>query len=241
MRFKIHFTALAGALVCFVNSAEARLTPTHLRCEYLVNPLGIDATQPRLSWIVESKERAQVQTAYQILVASSEAGLKKDRGDLWDSGIISYDETVNIVYAGKPLQSRQQCFWKVRVWGKQGKVSESEPASWEMGLLDAADWKAKWIARTTDVEEKPAPMFRHEFHVKGKIKSARLYVCGLGNADVRINSLWVYGHLLDPAYTRYDKRVLYATYDVAHFLKQGDNAIGVVLGNGWFNVQTRAV
>ncbi|MGB9717303.1 MAG: family 78 glycoside hydrolase catalytic domain [Thermoproteota archaeon] len=117
-----------------------------LRCEYRVNPLGVDVLKPRLSWIVESSERGQFQTAFQIIVSSTRANLEKDIGDLWDSGKVQSEETSQITYAGKTLSSRMECWWKVRVWDKQGRPSEwSEPAYWTMGLLEPDDWKAKWI------------------------------------------------------------------------------------------------
>ena len=117
-----------------------------MRCEYRPNPLGIDVTRPRLSWIVNSTERGQRQTGYQVLVASSEDILKLDKGDLWDSGQVKSDDTTGIVYAGKPLLSHQRCYWKVRVWDKDDKPSAwSSPAFWSMGLLEPVDWKAEWI------------------------------------------------------------------------------------------------
>jgi alpha-L-rhamnosidase len=122
------------------------LNVTYLRCEYKVNPLGIDVTKPRLSWILESDQRAQVQTAYRILVADSEEKLRQDVGNLWDSGKISSDQSNQIIYKGKPLKSRMHCFWKVRVWDRDDRVSAwSEPAFWSMGLLETQDWRAKWI------------------------------------------------------------------------------------------------
>jgi alpha-L-rhamnosidase len=129
-----------------VSSALAATTATDLRCENLENPQGIDAAQPRLSWILKSRERGQKQTAYRVLVASSAAKLKAGEGDLWDSGRVSSDQSIQLSYAGKPLASPAQCFWKVRMWDKDGKVSAwSEPALWTMGLLRPEDWKAKWI------------------------------------------------------------------------------------------------
>ena len=119
------------------------LTVETVRCEYLDNPLGIDTPQPRLSWVLESKQRAQTQTAYQVLVASSDALLKADTGDLWDTGTVTSDQTVQVVYAGKPLLSRMQCYWKVRLWDKAGKAAPwSSPAEWTMGPLREQDWKA---------------------------------------------------------------------------------------------------
>lgn len=126
--------------------AAGALKPALLRCEYRVNPLGVDATKPRLSWTVASDNRGQVQTAYQVLVARDSETLKHDHADLWDSGKVHSDDTTAIVYAGPPLATHQRCAWKVKVWDKDGKASAwSEPAAWSMGLLKASDLKAKWI------------------------------------------------------------------------------------------------
>ena len=223
-------------------AAGASLEPTQLRCEYLPNPLGIDTVIPRLSWVVESKQRAQKQTAYQVLVASTESGLKSDEADLWDSGKVESDRSFQIVYSGQKLHSRQRCCWKVRVWDKEGKASDySKPAFWEMGLLSPGDWHAEWIGQTKDIESRPAPMLRRGFLLDGKIKSARAYICGLGYYELDINGKRVGDHVLDPGYTRYDKRALYVTYDVTEDVRNGKNALGVILGNGWYNVQTKAV
>jgi alpha-L-rhamnosidase len=122
------------------------LAPAYLRCEYLSDPLGIDEPAPRLSWIVESGERGQRQTAWRVLVASTEKLLRQDQGDLWDTGKVAGDETIGAAYQGKPLVSHQHCFWKVKVWDKDGRESPwSKPASWSVGLLQAGDWKAEWI------------------------------------------------------------------------------------------------
>jgi alpha-L-rhamnosidase len=142
------FWACAVFVVVFQCSAawSAPLGVEQLRCEYLKDPLGVDAAQPRLSWIVDSDQRGQCQTAYQVLVASLPQRLTRDEGDLWDSGKVASDETAQIAYAGKPLASRQACFWKVRAWDRDGKPTPwSEPARWEMGLLKAGDWTARWI------------------------------------------------------------------------------------------------
>ena len=233
---------LCASLALGVSSAVAGVSVEKLRCEYLENPLGIDATQPRLSWVLESEQRGQAQTAYQILVASSEAMLKADKGDLWDTGTVTSDQTIQVAYAGKTLASFQRAYWKVRVWDKEGKPSAwSRPARWEMGLLSPQEWQGQWIGRTTDTNSLPAPLLRRVFTLEGKIKQARAYICGLGYYELHINGKKIGDHLLDPGYTRYDKRALYVTYDVTDALQRGKNAIGVILGNGWYNVQTRAV
>lgn len=132
--------------LAFASTAFARITVTDLCCEYLENPQGIDVAQPRLAWVLNSEERNQRQTACQILVASSPAKLKSDLGDLWDSGKVDSDQSIQVAYAGKPLVSNEECFWKVRVWDKDGQMSAwSRPAEWSMGLLQASDWHARWI------------------------------------------------------------------------------------------------
>ncbi len=222
-------------------AAAGALTVTDLRCEYLANPLGIDAPQPRLSWIVDSKQRSQVQSAFQIIVSTNEAQLKSSVGELWDTGRIAADQTLLIAYGGRPLTSGQRAWWKVKVWDAAGNESVSEPAFWEMGLLTPQDWPAQWIARTSDTNSRPAPYLRRTFNLTAKIKRARAYICGLGYYELHINGKIVGDRLLDPAYTRFDKRVFYSTYDVTEDLRRGKNAMGVILGNGWYNVQTLAV
>ena len=215
-----------------------------LKCEYRVNPLGLDTPQPRLSWLLESAERGQRQTAYQVLAASTAALVAKDKGDLWDSGKISSGESVQVVYGGKPLRPGERVYWKVRAWDLNGNSSAySPPAHWEMGLLVPEDWRAAWITRKQDgplseeqmFEDNPAPLFRKEFLLGKKISRARAYVSGLGYYELRLNGQRVGDQVLDPGWTAYSKRVLYSTYNVTEQLKRGQNALGVMLGNGWYN------
>jgi alpha-L-rhamnosidase len=242
MHQKTLFQRLIGvaALAVALPGALGATTLSHLRCEHLDNPLGIDTARPRLTWIIESDQRAQKQTAYQVWVASSQAKLRAHQGDLWDSGKVTSDETTSIDYDGQPLASRQSCFWKVRVWDQDGKTFESKTARWEMGLLQPTDWQAQWIGRTTDTNVSTAPLLRRAFVLDGQIRQARAYICGLGYFELYLNGKRVGNHLLDPGYTRYDRRALYVTHDITSLLKRGPNAIGVILGNGWFNVQNKA-
>ncbi|MFO1513819.1 MAG: alpha-L-rhamnosidase N-terminal domain-containing protein [Verrucomicrobiota bacterium] len=146
--------ALIPGLLLLAGVCFADVETKNLRCEYLVNPLGIDATRPRLSWIITANQRGEKQTAYQVLVASTERGLSQDQGDLWDSGKVASGETAQIEYAGRPLASRQSCYWKVRTWDRAGKSGAWSPAAqWHMGLLQPTDWSAKWIV----AESPPAP------------------------------------------------------------------------------------
>ena len=211
-----------GVLAFVLPSAMAATTVCTLRCEDLDDPLGIDAARPRLSWIVASDHRGQRQTAYQILVASTRDRLQANLADLWDSGKAASDATIQIAYGGSPLASRQACFWKVRVWDNDGRIAESKTARWEMGLVQPGDWQARWIGRTTDTHVTIAPLLRREFTLDGTVRQARAYICGLGYFELTVNGQRVGDHLLDPGYTRYDRRVLYVTHDVTGLgLRQG--------------------
>ena len=201
----------------------------NLRCEYLANPNGIDVLQPRLSWMLDSDRRGEKQTAYQVVVTTTQ-------GELWDSGKVPSDQSIQVEYAGKPLSSRQACQWRVRVWDKDGKPSAwSKPATWTMGLLTPDDWQAKWIGSPAGELVAPAPLLRKTFTVAQPIKRATVYVTGLGFYELHLNGGKVGDHEMDPGFTRYDRRVLYATHDVAPQIHRGVNTIGMMLGNGWFN------
>lgn len=225
-----------------------------LLCEYMPNPLGLDTLSPRLSWRMESARRGQNQTAYQIIAASSPENLKNNEGDLWDTGKVDSAQTLHIAYQGKPLASYQHCYWKVRLWDKDGRPSAwSEPASWTMGILSQDEWKGQWLGYTKAYstpdelslkgkwkQQSPSPMFRKTFAISKSIKNATLHVCGLGFHEVYLNGSKVGDHVLDPAFTRYDRACLYVTHDVTRMLQKGGNAVGVMLGNGWYNVFTSA-
>lgn len=396
------FLALVGSLFAATSKSNVDngLMVSRLRCQYLVDPAGIDAAAPELSWIVESPRRGAMQSAYQILVASSPAKLDAGEGDLWDSGRVESGETLGIRYAGRPLESRQRCYWRVRTWDEQGQPSPwSKPATWSAGLLNKDDWKAEWIGGATatldnppadldgadwiwtaeddrspglrmfykvwslpkgiaiksawitvvggevtsfyinshevvqtmhrsepmqvDVrsqltpgenllvmavrqgedgpiggcaklvitpetgapivvttdgdwriaaeqnptdmnlgegsEDKPAwvaglygdkpwgiqraerlatepPHYlRNEFSVKGDIKQAVLSVTALGWADVYLNGERVSDDLFGSGWTEYKKRVYYRSYDVTSLLRQGENAWGAILADGWYS------
>lgn len=241
---KITFT-LSIILLCFIFPGQlhsAGLQAHELRCEYLEAPLSIENPAPRLSWTLEASGRAEVQTAYQILVASTPELLNEDQGDLWDSGKIPSTRTNQVQYAGQSLPARQDCYWKIRAWDKAGEVSSwSEPAYWKMGLLDASEWKAHWVGfdnrRLNKHEElhlPPSPYFRKTWSTKGKIKRAFLYSTALGLYEARINGQKVGEDYFAPGWTDYDQRVYYQTYEVTDLLRSGNNALGFILANGWY-------
>jgi alpha-L-rhamnosidase len=224
------------ALVLWVAlPAHAMLTPTHLRCEYMVNPMGVDVAHPRLFWVDKSEERGQGQSAYEILVASSAQKLAKNQGNLWDSGKVFSDETIQISYTGQSLKSSEQVFWKVRAWDNAGKVSSwSKPATWTMGLLQPEDWQARWIAAPTNSE---SLLLRHDFVVKPGLKRALVFVCGLGQYVMSLNGKKVGNDFLSPGWTDYRKTCLYDTRDITSLLRKGTNAVGLFLGNGMYRVE----
>ena len=305
-----------------------------LRCEYHNNPLGIDITEPRLSWVSQSEKRGWKQSAYQILVASSQKALDADRGDLWDSGKVEAQQSIQIPYAGKPLLSHAQCFWKVKVWDQNGAASPwSQTATWSMGLLNETDWQAQWIGhdkavkitpnrdaelagkghkititkalygikgnskKQVDIKEKlqahvdagnlslkvtnefagkdpafeekkvleaqwlvddwksgsvtaensvcdltigrpkqylPAPYLRKEFTVATGVKRAIIYATAQGVYELSLNGQRVSNDVFMPGWTDYKQRIYYTAYDVTDLLKAGPNAIGAILGDGWF-------
>jgi hypothetical protein len=218
--------------------ASPSVSPASLRCEYRVNPQGVDVLQPRFSWTLESPERGQSQSAYQILVASSRNALDAGQADEWDSGKVASRESVGVAYGGKPLSSHLRCYWKVRTWDQNDVPSEWSPvASWSMGILHPEDWQATWIAWSrTAINSGPLPMFRREFSVARKVTRATAYISGLGFFELYLNGRKVGDHVLEPGWTNYRRTNLYATYDVGDFLRSGANAIGVLLGNGMYNV-----
>ncbi len=216
----------------------------NLRCEYRVDPLGIGTDKPRLSWVLESSERGQMQTAYRILAADSKKMLARDEGNLWDSGRVESSDTLQIEYSGSALGSRQRCYWKVRVWDRDRRPSQwSEPAYWECALLHPEDWEGSWISdgrptpqRDEDFyAEDPAPLLRRSIPIDRKVVRGRLYITGLGYYEARINGQRVGDRYLEPGWTDYRDRIHFSTYDVTGLLQKGENCLGVMLGNGWYN------
>jgi alpha-L-rhamnosidase len=338
MKLKTRLAALFTVATCGIvyhASAADILQPVNPRCEYLVDPLGIDQTAPRLSWMLESTKRGDHQAAYQVLVASTPELLNKDQGDLWDSGKVESEDNTAVVYSGKPLQSQTGCYWKVRVWSA---LTDEQPqwtpsARWTMGLLKPEDWHAKWIdtasaeaaenakspvtivhasyqavpartrGRATTAPAAPLPQMdvtsvlsglvkngslnvvvdnknmggdpaedkrkellveyeqaghhhtvkiaedktlelpqsssqlwylRKAFQTKGPVRSAMLYVTAEGIYEMHINGQRIGDQFFAPGWTDYNKRFRYQAYDVTSLVKQGGNALGAQVANGWF-------
>jgi alpha-L-rhamnosidase len=209
------------------------ITLSNLRTEYVENPLGLETPQLRFSWQLNHLQRGQLATAFQVLAASKPELLQRDLGDLWDSGKLSPGE-FPVTYAGVPLISRQRCWWKTRAWDKDGEMGPySEPAWFEMGLLQPRDWQAEWVGFPAGWNGK-ALYFRRPFLVDKPVAHARIYICGLGYYELRLNGKKVGENVLDPAPTAYDRRALYCVYDVGEFLQRGENVAGVIVGNGWY-------
>ena len=211
---------------------------TKLRCEYTTDPLGIDARIPRLSWIGQGKGRGLMQGAYQVQVAANPEALAAESGLIWDSGKVVSDQSLHVPYGGPAVSSRARYYWRVRLWNQTGEEGPwSEVAWWEMGLLEASDWRARWI--TPDLEQdagasQPSPYLRKGFRLEGAVRQARAYVSGLGLYELEINGRRVGDQELTPGWTSYDQRVQYQTYDVTELLRTGENAMGAVLGDGWY-------
>ncbi len=213
-----------------------------MRVEYLDNPLGVDVRSPSLSWQLKSSDRNVLQVAYEIRVAKSAAPDLDGSNYIWQTGKMISGQSLHILYAGKPLESAQKYYWQVRVWDNKGNISAWSPvAFWQMGLLNEKDWKGKWIgldvnyvSPADDHRRLPARMLRREFKMNRSIANATVFISGLGFSELYLNGKKVGDRIMDPTHSNYNKRVLYATYDVTKYLTVGQNAMGVILGNGRF-------
>jgi alpha-L-rhamnosidase len=228
---------LSAAGGCFAQYAM------RLRCEYLVNPLGIDVSAPRLSWVMDDARHGARQTAYRLVVGKDSAAVAGGNGECWDTEKVMSDE-MRAVYAGDPLESFTRYYWSVRLWDGDGTESVPVTAFFETGMMNAGEWKGTWISdgystvSGNGMDVKPAPYFRKEFTARGNVKSARVYLAVAGLYELYVNGKPVGNQRLDPAFTLFDRRNLYVVHDVTEQLREGRNAVGVLLGNGWYNHQS---
>lgn len=242
-------------LIGFMSNAQLRAV--YLRCEYLQDPLGVEDPHPRLSWELLSELQNARQSAYRILVADDPALLKKNRGNIWDSRKVNTDASIQIRYSGTRLAPGKKYYWKVMTWDANGQPSAfSEPAQWRMGLPDAGDWSgAQWIARdvlpdsnqivpyahgngkkTWGKRPDILPLLRKDFRVAKPVKQATVFISGLGHFEMHINGKKTGDHFLDPGWTQYAKHAQYVTFDITSQLQNGENALGVMLGNGFYYI-----
>lgn len=260
-----YFLIITTALLSSCKSKKENLNETlhfdQLLCDYREDPLGIDHPNPKLTWIVNDSHPGNYQTAYQVLVADSQDQINRNSGNIWNSGKVHSGRSAQIEYDGQILDSGKKYYWKVRIWDRNNEISGfSKTATWETGLLYPDDWKAAWISAPVvfdwakrDQQRKqlskdappekgePAPIFRKVIKLNDNLQSARAYISGLGYYELYINGSKIGDKILDPAFTDYEKTVLYSTYDITALLKKGDNALGVMLGNGWYNMAARGV
>ena len=217
-------------LSIFTSTAFSQVIVKNLLCEHLSNPIGLDVKEPRFNWQLGSDKRNVMQTAYEVKVVLGKT-------TVWSSGKVLSDQSVHVPYAGDALQSGKKYNWQVRVWDNEEKISVwTEPASFQMALLNAADWKAKWIEAgfAEDSVNRPAQYFRKQFPLTKKIVSATAYITAHGMYEAQINGKRVGDYYLTPGWTSYNTRLQYQVYDVTSLLTNGNNAVGVMLGNGWY-------
>lgn len=229
----------------------------NLQCEYKTNPLGIESVAPKLSWQLQSYNHSIMQTAYRVVVADDASKLAGNNADVWDSGKVPSNKSLQISCNGKAMQAAKTYYWKVMVWDNHGKASAwSNIATWQMGLLSKADWHgADWIAydklpgslaivpfyhgngpEKLGAANDVLPLMRKAFNVHGKLKKATLYICGLGHFELSLNGKKVGDHFLDPGWTKYDRQALYVPFDLTNQLIAGKNTLGVMLGNGFYYI-----
>ncbi len=235
MNFPLKFEIFLLICLCFgifavtalASNKSGPLPPEKLRCEYLTNPLAIDVKNPRFSWVPKHSGRDEKQTAYQIIVSSEP---NAQTSDIWDSDKVVSSHTAQINFDGKELESNTSYYWKVRYWDSKDMPSPySTMARFDTAFFDQEEWQAKWITKHNQM--------RKEFSLEGIPVRAKAFVCGLGYYELRINGKKVGCSVLDPAWTSFDKRILYSTFEVTENLQKGENTVCAVLGTGWYKSQ----
>ncbi|WP_404980262.1 family 78 glycoside hydrolase catalytic domain [Chitinophaga pollutisoli] len=246
MQIRNIMLALAVVLWPLGNASaqQGGIRPAQLTCEYQAQPLGIDIQKPRLSWTLTGTGRNLRQTAYEIIVSSSAGNARALKGDVWQSGKITSSENIHITFNGAALQSFTRYWWRVKVYDANDKASAwSAPQWFETAMLQSGEWVGEWIGDGSPQFEKPEdfykddpmPLFRKTFLPAKKVTAARLYISGVGYYEAYLNGKKISDHVLDPGWTSYDKRVLYAVHDIAALMQPGQNTAGIMVGNGWYN------
>ena len=236
MKFRNFLTISLFLMLALGVSAQVQVTS--LTTDYKTNPIGIDNPVPQLSWIIQSEQNNTMQESYEIRAALNPADLAKKSKQLWHPEPVASSKSIHIRYQGPALRSHQRIYWQVRIADNHGKKSKwSEPAFFEMGKLQAGDWEADWITPTWEEDPKksePSPYLRKEFTLAKPIKQARLYISCQGLYQVEINGRRAGDKEFTPGWTSYDTRLQYQTYDITSLLAPNQNAIGIILGDGWF-------
>lgn len=224
---------LTALLAVNLHSIAQKLSLAELQTEHQVNPTSLETSTPRISWKIKSSLKNTLQTAYDIRVGTDRAGLASGKGIVW-SGSVKSDQSVLVPYGGSALQSKTRYFWQVKVKDNHGNTSDWSSVQFFQTGLKAEDWTAKWISVSTKDTSARSPLFRKTFSVKKKIRSALAYVTAKGLYEANINGQRVSDAYFAPGWTSYRKHIQYQVYDVTAALKEGTNAIGVTLGNGWY-------
>lgn len=233
------FLLIIISISCTESSKQS--PPINLTCEYLINPLGIDTPHPRLRWQMNDSRNGAYQQAYSIIVGKDSIKVAKGKGKEWNSKKVIGDHML-VPYQGTSLKPFTKYYWTVKLWDENNvESSYAQVSSFETGLMDQKNWKGYFITDLEDIDLKPAPYFRNEFNISGKIKKARAYITSAGLHELYINGEKVGDQLLNPTYTRFDKRLLYVTHDITKALQNKENTVGILLGNGWYNHQSTAV
>ena len=206
--------------------------------------MGIDTKVPRFGWTFTSTERNQLQSAYEIIVSDNLKQVQQGKGNIWSTGKIASQHSIQVEYAGSSLKSFTKYYWRIKVFNQKNEASSWSEINWfETAMLDPKDWNAKWISDGSKnpesdedyYKEDRMPLLRKLFSVKKKVTAARLYISGLGYYEAFLNGQKIGDHVLDPGFTTYRKEVLYAVYDITALLKKGNNTAGIMLGSGWWN------
>ena len=206
-----------------------------LKCEYSANPVGLDIQSPQFSWRIESEKRGIIQSAYRLIVSDSPENLAKNIANVWDTDSVLSSESTGISYGGTSLKSRARYYWKIRIWDSENNISDwSEPAYFEMGLMDQEDWTADWIGFAPGMTGRVF-YFKATFNITKSVQTARAYISGIGYYVLNINGARVGDQQLDPATSDYRKRIYYTTHDVASYLKN-ENTVVVAVGPGWYGI-----
>ncbi|MFT4016729.1 MAG: glycoside hydrolase family 78 protein [Agriterribacter sp.] len=235
------FLLTVAALLVLMSYAQSDIAAVNLRVEYKPDAFT-DVEKPRFSWELTSVVNNQVQTAWELIVASSEQILQSNKGDVWTSGKVNNNLTNQVEYNGKLLQSDKKYYWKVRSWDKKGVAGKwSKAGSFSTALLKQSDWKASWIGFDLNNESvdkeyhlPPAAYMRKEAQVINEIKKANLYVSSLGIYEFYINGKRIGDDYFAPGWTDYNKRVYYNAYDVTKDITKGKNVLGAIVANGWY-------